>query len=100
MIHNIDNYRANGGDHFPALTSSRIVFASTSENRQLVADYISKHKILDVKPFTNWHLQLPNKAMVYFTTSNEAEKYLALYPHLHKESSTSLKAGALTIYLN
>ena len=44
-----NNYRANGGGHFPGLDASRIVNATPTETRQALADYLAHLGKVEVK---------------------------------------------------
>jgi len=75
-----NNYRANGGGHFPALNASRIVNASPAETREAVAQYLARQGTMDARADGNWRLRPVPGIRLRFTTSEKAEAYLPLVP--------------------
>ena len=77
-----NNYRAGGGGNFPIFsTGEEIVYASVDENRQIVADYISKQGTLTPTADNNWKLKtLAPGTKVTFASSSKATTFLENYP--------------------
>lgn len=75
-----NNYRANGGGHFPALNASRIINASTMETREAVGQYLAQQGTMDVRADGNWHIRHVPGIKLRFTSSEKAEAYLPLVP--------------------
>jgi 2',3'-cyclic-nucleotide 2'-phosphodiesterase/3'-nucleotidase len=54
-----NSFRAAGGGAYPRLPEDRMVLDLADETRQLLADYVRKHPLLDIELPSNWSLRLP-----------------------------------------
>ncbi len=75
-----NNYRANGGGHFPGIDSSHIVLDTPMETRQVLSAYIAAQKVLTPKSDGNWHVMPVPGVRLQFTSSAAGVKYLPLVP--------------------
>ena len=70
-----NNYRANGGGHFPGLDGSNIVLAAPDGTREILAQWLQRHRRLraaDLEP-TSWRFAplKPRGAVVFTGASNK-----------------------------
>ncbi|MBV9957610.1 MAG: bifunctional metallophosphatase/5'-nucleotidase [Acidobacteria bacterium] len=56
----INNYRANGGGRYLMYKDAPVVLRSSQEIRELIIDWVEKHKSIPTEPTNNWRL-LPIK---------------------------------------
>jgi len=75
-----NNYRANGGGHFPGINGSRIVLETPMETRQVLGAYIAAQKTLGPQADGNWHVLPVPGVRLSFTSSAAGAKYLPLVP--------------------
>ena len=71
-----NNYRANGGGHFPGLDGSNVVLAAPDGTREIVARWLQQHPSLDSKdlPRASWHFaRLKTHAAVVFTSASDKQ---------------------------
>ncbi len=54
-----NNYRINGGGGFTMYKNAPVVYRSSEEIRDLIIDWVERHKIIPAEPTYNWRL-LPN----------------------------------------
>lgn len=71
----VNNYRAGGGGHFPALDGSNVVYSTGEEVRRVIADYaIAMTQVsaglLNVDVSDHWRLKLPANAEVIWRGNN------------------------------
>ncbi len=55
-----NNYRVNGGGGYTMYRGAPVVYRSSVEIRELIIDWVERHKIIPVEPNNNWRL-LPTK---------------------------------------
>jgi len=77
-----NNYRANGGGHFPGLDASRIVNATPTETRQALSDYLARLGRVEVKADNNWRIKPVPGIKLRFVSAASAERYLPLVPRI------------------
>jgi 2',3'-cyclic-nucleotide 2'-phosphodiesterase/3'-nucleotidase len=68
-----NNYRANGGGHFPGLDGSNVVLAAPDGTREILAGWLKAHPTLDAKdlPRASWHFaRLKTQGTVVFTSAS------------------------------
>jgi 2',3'-cyclic-nucleotide 2'-phosphodiesterase/3'-nucleotidase len=68
-----NNYRANGGGHFPGLDGSNVVLAAPDGTREILADWLKAHPTLDATylPRASWHFApLKTRGPVIFTAAS------------------------------
>lgn len=71
-----NNYRAGGGGSFPGINLSKVVIASTDENRQVIVEYIKTLKVVDPKADGNWKFKaLDSKTKVILLSSPKAKEF-------------------------
>ena len=75
-----NNYRANGGGHFPGIDGSRIVLDTPMETRQVLSAYIAAQKTLTPKADGNWHVLPVPGVRLSFVSSAAGAQYLPLVP--------------------
>jgi 2',3'-cyclic-nucleotide 2'-phosphodiesterase/3'-nucleotidase len=75
-----NNYRANGGGHFPALDASRIVLDAAVETRQVLSQYLAEQKVLTPKADGNWHVLPVPGVHLRFVSSAAGIRYLPMMP--------------------
>jgi len=51
-----NNYRVNGGGGYTMYKSAPVVFRSSAEIRELIIDWLEKHKTVPPEPTNNWKL--------------------------------------------
>ncbi|MCH8501084.1 MAG: bifunctional 2',3'-cyclic-nucleotide 2'-phosphodiesterase/3'-nucleotidase [Aliidiomarina sp.] len=71
----VNNYRAGGGGHFPALDGSNVVYSTGEEVRRVIADYAIavtqvNAGLLNVDVTDHWRLKLPVNADVFWRGNN------------------------------
>lgn len=54
-----NNYRINGGGGFTMYKNAPVVYRSSEEIRDLIIDWVERHKVIPPEPTNNWRL-LPN----------------------------------------
>lgn len=82
-----NNYRAGGGGNFPIFNgeTSPVIYSSSDETRQIVADYIIKKGIITPEADNNWRIKPVETATnASFLSNTEAENELADYPYIIK----------------
>lgn len=52
----INNYRANGGGRYTMYKDAPVVFRSSEEIRQMIIDWVERHKDIPTEPTNNWRL--------------------------------------------
>jgi len=77
-----NNYRANGGGHFPGLDASRIVNATPMETRQALANYLARAGKVNAMADGNWRIQPVPGVKLLFVSAASAERYLPLVPRI------------------
>ncbi|SFI91291.1 2',3'-cyclic-nucleotide 2'-phosphodiesterase / 3'-nucleotidase / 5'-nucleotidase [Paenibacillus sp. UNC496MF] len=78
-----NNYRANGGGNFPGVKGAPLVVDSADENRQILMDYITEQKTINLSADGNWSIAPINgNVNVTFATSPSAKDYLADNPNI------------------
>jgi 2',3'-cyclic-nucleotide 2'-phosphodiesterase/3'-nucleotidase len=68
-----NNYRANGGGHFPGLDGSNVVLAAPDGTREILADWLKAHPTLSAKdlPHASWHFaRVKTRGAVVFTSAS------------------------------
>jgi 2',3'-cyclic-nucleotide 2'-phosphodiesterase len=98
----MNNYRAFGGGQFPRIQETELVLDSADENRQILMDYIIEQGQINPRADHNWSLApIPNnQAVITFTTSPEAVKYLEAFPHIQFTGKLDAKGfGIFTLNL-
>lgn len=71
-----NNYRAQGGGHFPGINDSKVVIKAPDENRTVLANYIQEQKTINPKADSNWKFVDNLKdAKVTFVTGGNATKF-------------------------
>ena len=75
-----NNYRANGGGHFPGIDSSRIVLDTPMETRQVLSAYIAAQKTLTPKADGNWRVLPVPGVRLSFVSSAAGATYLPRVP--------------------
>ena len=69
-----NNYRANGGGHFPGLDGSGVVLAAPDGTREILADWLRQHGQIDAAklPPGSWHFApLKTPGPVVFTAASD-----------------------------
>jgi len=51
-----NNYRVNGGGGFTMYKDAPVVYRSSEEIRELIIDWVEKHKTIPVEPNNNWRI--------------------------------------------
>jgi 2',3'-cyclic-nucleotide 2'-phosphodiesterase / 3'-nucleotidase len=51
-----NNYRVNGGGGFTMFKDAPVVFRSSAEVRELIIDWVEKHKTIPTETDNNWHI--------------------------------------------
>ncbi|HSE21266.1 MAG TPA: bifunctional UDP-sugar hydrolase/5'-nucleotidase [Pyrinomonadaceae bacterium] len=51
-----NNYRVNGGGGFTMYKDAPVVYRSSEEIRELIIDWVEKHKTIPVEPNNNWKI--------------------------------------------
>lgn len=51
-----NNYRVNGGGGYEMYKSAPVVYRSSEEVRELIIDWVERHKMIPTEPTNNWHL--------------------------------------------
>jgi len=51
-----NNYRVNGGGGYTMYKNAPVVYRSSEEIRELIIDWVERHKTVPVKPNNNWRL--------------------------------------------
>jgi len=51
-----NNYRMNGGGGFSMYKNAPVVYRSSEEIRDLIIDWVERHKIIPAEPTNNWRL--------------------------------------------
>lgn len=51
-----NNYRVNGGGGYTMFKSAPVVYRSSEEIRELIIDWVERHKQIPVEPTNNWRL--------------------------------------------
>ena len=71
-----NNYRANGGGHFPGLDGNNVVLAAPDGTREILARWLQAHPSLDAKdlPHASWHFaRLKTQGAVVFTAASDKQ---------------------------
>ncbi|GAB2571291.1 bifunctional 2',3'-cyclic-nucleotide 2'-phosphodiesterase/3'-nucleotidase [Dyella jejuensis] len=75
-----NNYRANGGGHFPGLDGHNVVLAAPDGTREILARWLQSHPSLGAKdlPAASWHFaRLKTKGTVVFTSASNKQALAA-----------------------
>ncbi|MFN2529908.1 MAG: bifunctional UDP-sugar hydrolase/5'-nucleotidase [Pyrinomonadaceae bacterium] len=51
-----NNYRVNGGGGYTMYQGARVVYRSSEEIRELIIDWVERHKTVPTEPTNNWRL--------------------------------------------
>jgi len=51
-----NNYRVNGGGGYTMYKNAPVVYRSSEEIRELIIDWVEKHKVVPTEPTNNWRL--------------------------------------------
>ena len=51
-----NNYRVNGGGGFTMYKDAPVIYRSSAEVRELIIDWVEKHKTLPTQATNNWHI--------------------------------------------
>ncbi len=51
-----NNYRVNGGGGYTMYKSTPVVYRSSAEIRELIIDWVERHKTIPTQPTNNWRL--------------------------------------------
>jgi 2',3'-cyclic-nucleotide 2'-phosphodiesterase / 3'-nucleotidase len=51
-----NNYRVNGGGGYTMYKNAPVVYRSSEEIRELIIDWVEKHKVVPTEPTNNWKL--------------------------------------------
>ena len=51
-----NNYRVNGGGGYTMYKSAPVVYRSSEEIRELIIDWVERHKVVPTEPTNNWRL--------------------------------------------
>jgi 2',3'-cyclic-nucleotide 2'-phosphodiesterase/3'-nucleotidase len=51
-----NNYRVNGGGGYEMYKSAPVVYRSSEEVRELIIDWVERHKTIPIEPTNNWRL--------------------------------------------
>lgn len=90
-----NNYRAGGGGGFPGLDESKVVYASSDENREAITAYIQEKETITPKNDKNWKIKsVDSDAKVVFNSHSKGKNYLGNYPYIKAEKTD----GDLTKY--
>jgi 2',3'-cyclic-nucleotide 2'-phosphodiesterase/3'-nucleotidase len=57
----VNNYRVNGGGGYTMYKNAPIVYRSSTEIRELIIDWVERHKQVPAEPSNNWRILLPGK---------------------------------------
>lgn len=75
-----NNYRASGGGSFPGLNGSSIVIDTTTENREILRDYVTTQMTVGVIEDNNWSLvTVPGALSVILRTAPKAREVLPAF---------------------
>ena len=79
-----NNYRASGGGNFPIFENKdAIVYISSDETRQILADYIKRNGTISPTADQNWKLKsVESNAKIVFTSNTNGVSILSEYPYL------------------
>ncbi|MGH9942223.1 MAG: bifunctional metallophosphatase/5'-nucleotidase [Pyrinomonadaceae bacterium] len=56
-----NNYRVNGGGGYDMYKGAPVLYRSSEEIRELIIDWVERHKLVPTAPTDNWRLVLPEK---------------------------------------
>ncbi|MGL6173424.1 MAG: bifunctional 2',3'-cyclic-nucleotide 2'-phosphodiesterase/3'-nucleotidase [Cellulosilyticaceae bacterium] len=82
-----NNYRGGGGGNFPIFSedTTPVVYSSSDETRQVVADYIKNKGTIEPVADGNWKLApIEGEAQAVFLSNGEATQYLEKYTSIVK----------------
>jgi 2',3'-cyclic-nucleotide 2'-phosphodiesterase/3'-nucleotidase len=51
-----NNYRVNGGGGYTMYKDAPVVYRSSEEIREMIIDWVEKHKTVPPEPTNNWRL--------------------------------------------
>jgi 2',3'-cyclic-nucleotide 2'-phosphodiesterase/3'-nucleotidase len=51
-----NNYRVNGGGGYSMYKNAPVVYRSSAEIRELIIDWVERHKVIPSQPTNNWRL--------------------------------------------
>jgi len=75
-----NNYRASGGGGFPGLDGRQIVLDAPDENRQALAQYLTRAQTFDPSADGNWRLLPVAGVQLRFRSGQGGTAHLARYP--------------------
>jgi hypothetical protein len=55
-----NNYRVNGGGGYTMYKGAPVAYRSSKEIRELIIDWVERHKLIPAKPTNNWRILPPN----------------------------------------
>lgn len=55
----VNNYRVNGGGGYTMYQGAPVVYRSSTEIRELIIDWVERHKQIPAEPTNNWRILLP-----------------------------------------
>ena len=54
-----NNYRVNGGGGYSMYKNAPLVYRSSEEIRELIIDWLERHKTVPIEPTNNWRMVVP-----------------------------------------
>ena len=51
-----NNYRVNGGGGYAMYKNAPVLYRSSDETRELIIDWVERHKTISTQPTNNWKL--------------------------------------------
>lgn len=55
-----NNYRVNGGGGYTMYKNAPVVYRSSEEIREMIIDWVERHKTIPAKPNNNWRIIIPS----------------------------------------